>query len=268
MSIVIKIENLSKQYRLGQIGYGYLARDLESWWARLRGRPDPNAPIHGDPPPRRAPSAEWFWALEGVSLDIDQGEKVGIIGPNGAGKSTLLKIISRITLPSEGSVKIKGRVASLLEVGAGFHSELTGAENIYINGAMLGMSIKEIKKEFERIVEFAGLAPFIQTPVKRYSSGMFVRLAFAVAICLQSDIVVIDEVLASADAAFQRRCLGEIDRMAQTGRTVLFVSHNMDSVAALCPRSIYVKEGKIAAQGPTPEVITKYAAASSAGTSP
>ncbi len=261
MNTVIKIENLSKQYRLGQIGYGYLARDLESWWARLRGRPDPNAPIHGNASPRRASGTDRFWALEGICVDITQGEKVGVIGPNGAGKSTLLKIISRITLPSEGSVRIKGRLASLLEVGAGFHSELTGAENIYINGAMLGMSLKEIRKEFDRIVEFAGLAPFIQTPVKRYSSGMFVRLAFAIAICLKSDIVVIDEVLASADIAFQRRCLGEIDRMAQAGRTVLFVSHNMDSVAALCPRSIYLKGGKIAAQGPSAEVISTYLAA-------
>lgn len=257
MNTVITIENLSKQYRLGPIGYGYLARDLESWWARLRGQPDPNAPLHHPPSGSRT---DRFWALEDISLNITQGEKLGIIGPNGAGKSTLLKIISRITLPSEGSVKIKGRLASLLEVGAGFHSDLTGAENIYINGAMLGMSIKEIKKELERIVEFAGLSPFIQTPVKRYSSGMFVRLAFAIAICLQSDIVVIDEVLASADAAFQRRCLSELDRMAQAGRTVLFVSHNMDSVATLCPRSIYLKDGKMAAQGPSAEVIAQYLA--------
>lgn len=258
MNTVIRIENLSKQYRLGAIGYGYLSRDLESWWARLRGRPDPNAPLHHSLP---SSGADRFWAIEGISLDIAQGEKVGVIGPNGAGKSTLLKIISRITLPSEGSVKIKGRLASLLEVGAGFHSELTGMENIYLNGAMLGMSIKEIKKELERIVEFAGLAPFIQTPVKRYSSGMFVRLAFAIALCLRSDILVIDEVLASADITFQRKCVSEIDRVAREGRTVLFVSHNMDSVAALCPRSIYLKDGKIAAQGPSAEVIAKYVAA-------
>lgn len=258
MNTAVKIENLSKQYRLGPIGYGYLARDLESWWARLRGRPDPNAPLHNSP---KTPETDRFWALEGVSLDISRGEKIGIIGPNGAGKSTLLKIISRITLPTEGSVKIKGRLASLLEAGAGFHADLTGAQNIYINGAMLGMSIGEIKKEFDRIVDFAGLTAFIHTPVKRYSSGMFVRLAFAVAICLTSDIVVIDEVLASADAAFQQRCLDEINRVAHSGRTIIFVSHNLESVAALCPRSVYLKDGKISAHGPSPDVIANYLAA-------
>jgi len=199
-----------------------------------------------------------FWALRNVSLSITQGEVVGIIGRNGAGKSTLLKLLSRITVPTEGRFRIKGRIASLLEVGTGFHQELTGRENIFLNGAILGMSHAEIAKKFDQIVDFSEIEDFIDTPVKRYSSGMYVRLAFAVAAHLEPEVLIVDEVLAVGDAAFQRKCLGKMENFAQSGRTVLFVSHNMDAVRTLCQRAILFDGGKIRADGHVDSVVEDY----------
>jgi lipopolysaccharide transport system ATP-binding protein len=256
MSTVISVENLSKTYRLGQIGTGTLSHDLNVWWAKVRGKPNPLLKIgqadHGNR------DGEEIWALRDISFSVEQGEVLGIIGRNGAGKSTLLKILSRVTAPTSGKIKIKGRVASLLEVGTGFHPELTGRENITLNGAILGMSRKEIDRKFDEIVDFSGVEKFIDTPVKRYSSGMYVRLAFAVAAHLDPEILVVDEVLAVGDAAFQKKCLGKMGRVAQEGRTVLFVSHNMNAIHELCIRVILVEAGQIAFAGSTREVISHY----------
>ena len=206
MHSVIQLENVSKQYQIGVISYGSLRNDLQSWWARRRGNEDPNAPVNVN---LRGPAAngERFWVLKDISLDVQQGTALGIVGINGAGKSTLLKIIARITAPTKGVVRIKGRVASLLEVGTGFHPELTGRENIFLNGTILGMKVLEIRKKLDEIVDFAGLDKFIDTPVKRYSSGMYVRLAFAVAAHLDGEILLVDEVLAVGDQEFQKKCL-------------------------------------------------------------
>jgi len=252
---VIQIENLSKKYQLGTIGYGSLRHDLQAWWARIRGREDPNALIgeqsrldlHGD-----------FWALKNVNLKIEPGDAIGVIGRNGAGKSTLLKILSRITRPTEGVVKIRGKVASLLEVGTGFHPELTGRENVLLNGAVLGMKRDEILKKFDEIVAFAGVEQFIDTPVKRYSSGMYVRLGFAVAAHLDPEILIIDEVLAVGDAAFQKKCLGKMEDVSQEGRTVIFVSHNMLSVKSFCRRGVLLEQGKVKADDEISHVIDSY----------
>ncbi|CAG0942913.1 partial Teichoic acids export ATP-binding protein TagH, partial [Candidatus Brocadiaceae bacterium] len=259
--IVISVENLSKYYRLGTIGTGTLSHDLNRWWARLRGKPDPLGKVDSQqstvnssrakfhPSSRVAiphPSEE-IWALRDVSFEVKQGEVLGIIGRNGAGKSTLLKILSRVTAPTSGEVKVKGRIASLLEVGTGFHPELTGRENIYLNGAILGMQKKEIQRKFEEIVAFAEVEKFIDTPVKRYSSGMYVRLAFAVAAHLEPEILLVDEVLAVGDAAFQKKCLGKMGDVAKEGRTVLFVSHNMAAVTGLCEKVIILDYGSIVA---------------------
>jgi lipopolysaccharide transport system ATP-binding protein len=206
-----------------------------------------------------------FWALRNVSLNINQGEVVGIIGRNGAGKSTLLKLLSRITVPTEGRIRINGRTASLLEVGTGFHQELTGRENIYLNGAILGMTHAEIAQRFEQIVEFSEIDEFLDTPVKRYSSGMYVRLAFAVAAHLEPEVLIVDEVLAVGDAAFQKKCLGKMGNFAQSGRTVLFVSHNMDAVRTLCQRAILFDEGKVQADGDVDDVVEDYFARFSTG---
>jgi len=223
---VIRVENLSKQYRLGTLNHGTLYRDLQSWWARKRGREDPNSRIGTSD--HSQSNNDTFWALKDVSFSVEKGEVVGIIGRNGAGKSTLLKILSRVTAPTTGEVKVKGRIASLLEVGTGFHPELTGRENIYLNGSILGMKKREIDAKFDEIVKFAEIEKFLDTPVKRYSSGMYVRLAFAVAAHLEPEILIIDEVLAVGDAAFQKKCLGKMkDVSTKEGRTVLFVSHNM-----------------------------------------
>jgi len=203
---------------------------------------------------------EVFWALKDISFDIERGERVGIIGRNGAGKSTLLKILSRITEPTTGEIRMQGRVASLLEVGTGFHQELTGRENIYLNGAILGMGKKEISRKFDEIINFAGVEKFLDTPVKRYSSGMYVRLAFAVAAHLEPEILIVDEVLAVGDAQFQRKCLNKMDEVARGGRTVLFVSHNMAAISSLCEKCILLDKGKIIAQGATDPVIKKYTA--------
>jgi len=261
-SLAIKVENISKQYRLGVVNYGHLAKDLQSLWARLRGRDDPNA-IVGDAGIDRKPKRDdRFWALRDVSFDVEQGERLGIIGRNGAGKSTLLKILSRVTAPTEGVVKVKGKVASLLEVGTGFNPELTGRENIFLNGAILGMSKGEVRKKFDEIVDFAEVARFIDTPVKRYSSGMYVRLAFAVAAHLEPDILVIDEVLAVGDASFQKKCLGKMDDVSKKqGRTVIFVSHNMSAISSLCESCILLSMGRIEGKGRTSETLMKYYAA-------
>lgn len=253
---VISVENVSKRYRLGQIGGGTLRGDLNRWWAHLRGRPDPLLKIgqedHGNQ------YGEFIWALKGISFDVQQGSVLGIIGRNGAGKSTLLKILSRITAPTGGEVKLNGRVGSLLEVGTGFHPELTGRENIYLNGAILGMNRQEVDAKFDEIVEFSGLETFIDTPVKRYSSGMYVRLAFAVAAHLEPEILIVDEVLAVGDAEFQRKCLGKMSDVAQEGRTVLFVSHNMSAILRLTQETLVLDKGKLVMRAPSPKAVEYY----------
>lgn len=254
---VISIENLSKSYRLGQIGTGTLTNDLKVWWAKAQGKPNPMLKIgqvdHNNM------DGETLWALKDVSFTVEQGEVLGIIGRNGAGKSTLLKILSRVTAPTSGCVKVKGRIASLLEVGTGFHPDLTGRENIYLNGAILGMNKQEIARKFDEIVAFAEIEKFIDTPVKRYSSGMYVRLAFAVAAHLESEILLVDEVLAVGDAEFQKKCLGKMgDVASKEGRTVLFVSHNMTSVMNLCKIGILLNQGKINFIGKVEDVIAQY----------
>lgn len=255
---VIKVENISKQYRLGVLSRKTLTHDLQSWWARKRGKDDPNAKLHQLTVAQRN-SEERIWALKDVSFEVKDGEVLGIIGKNGAGKSTLLKILSRVTAPSSGYVKVKGRVASLLEVGTGFHPELTGRENIYLNGAILGMKREEIAQKFDEIVDFAGVDKFIDTPVKRYSSGMHVRLAFAVAAHLDPEILVVDEVLAVGDAEFQKKCLGKMGEVAREGRTVLFVSHNMGAISQLTERGLVLQDGCLAYWGSTSQALHRYA---------
>ncbi|MBR6200326.1 MAG: ATP-binding cassette domain-containing protein [Spirochaetales bacterium] len=252
---VIKAENLSKYYRLGQINNGMLFRDIQTWIARKLGKEDPHSQIGSV----YDPNAEGFWALKDLNFEIKQGERVGIIGKNGAGKSTLLKILSQITAPTEGSLKIRGRIASLLEVGTGFHQEMTGRENIYLNGAILGMKKKEIDKKIDEIIAFSEIEQHIDTPVKRYSSGMYVRLAFAIAAHLDSDILIADEVLAVGDAAFQKKAIGKMnDLSAGEGRTVLFVSHQMGAVKQLCNRGIVLEKGRIVADGDISDCISFY----------
>jgi lipopolysaccharide transport system ATP-binding protein len=255
--VVIRVENLSKSYQYGTISHGTLTRDLQSWWARIRGKGDPNAILtHSH---RSGQSGQRFWALQDVSFDVKQGEIVGIIGRNGAGKSTLLKILSESTTPTKGCVKLKGRVGSLLEVGTGFHPELTGRENIYLNGAILGMTKAEIRSKFDEIVAFAELEEFIDTPVKRYSSGMYVRLAFAVAAHLEPEILLVDEVLAVGDAEFQKKCLGKMgDVSEKEGRTILFVSHDMAAIRHLCQFGIWIERGEMVFFGQSAECIELY----------
>ncbi len=253
---VIRVENLGKKYIIGhQKQQPYTAlRDVIADGAKSLGR----QLLKPFGKKIAAPAYEEFWALKDVSFEINRGDRVGIIGRNGAGKSTLLKILSRITEPTKGRISIKGRVASLLEVGTGFHPELTGRENIYLNGAILGMSKAEIKKKFDEIVAFAEVEKFLDTPVKHYSSGMYVRLAFAVAAHLEPEILVVDEVLAVGDAQFQKKCLGKMEDVGKEGRTVLFVSHNMATIQQLCSRGCYLKSGQLAYKGSTEEVINKY----------
>ena len=255
--VVIRVKNLSKEYRLGTISYGTLSQDLQSGWAKFRGTEDPNAKITSINK-GQLKNNDRFCALKNVSFDVEQGEILGIIGRNGAGKSTLLKIISRVTAPTNGTIKIKGRVTSLLEVGTGFHPELNGRENIYLNGSILGMKKKEIDQKFDEIVKFAEIDKFIDTPVKRYSSGMYVRLAFAVAAHLEPEILIVDEVLAVGDSAFQRKCLGKMKDVATVGRTVLFVSHNMSAVTSLCTESILLESGQITYKGATSDTVLYY----------
>jgi len=260
MATVISVENLSKAYRLGQIGTGTFANDLKVWWAKVRSKPNPLQKIGEQDHGNR--DGETVWALKDVSFTVQQGEAVGIIGRNGAGKSTLLKILSQVTAPTAGVVRVKGRIASLLEVGTGFHPELTGRENIYLNGAILGMSRAEVSRKLDEIVDFSGVEKYIDTPVKRYSSGMYVRLAFAVAAHLESDILVVDEVLAVGDAEFQKKCLGKMGDVAQKeGRTILFVSHNMAAVTALCSRACLLNNGNLIAEGEVRPVIERYLSA-------
>ena len=254
--IAIKIDHVSKEYRLGAIGGGTLRGDLQSWMARLRGQEDPNSKIGSD---AAAHVGERFLALDDVSFEVHKGEALGIIGHNGAGKSTLLKLLSRVTAPTKGTISYNGRIASMLEVGTGFHPELTGRENVYMNGAILGMTKAEISKKFDQIVEFAEMEKFIDTPVKRYSSGMYVKLAFAVAAHLDSEIMVMDEVLAVGDMKFQQKCLGKMGDAANSeGRTVLYVSHNMNTIRQLCTRCIVLDHGKLIFDGDVEKAIGLY----------
>jgi lipopolysaccharide transport system ATP-binding protein len=264
MTVAIRFEDVSKLYRLGEIGTGTLYQDLQRSWARFRGKPDPFAKVGvvNDREVRSADGDDYAWALRDISLDIRQGEIVGIIGRNGAGKSTLLKLLSRVTSPTSGKILTKGRIASLLEVGTGFHPELSGRENIYLNGAILGMRKHEIDRKLEEIVDFSGCAKYIDTPVKRYSSGMTVRLGFAVAAHLDCEILVVDEVLAVGDADFQQKCLGRMQHMQGDGRTVLFVSHQMSMVTALCKRGIVLKYGQVVFDGLANEAVMAYQACS------
>ncbi len=279
MSTVIQVDRVSKEYRLGQIGRKRLADDINRWWARFRGKEDPlskidapgvesrngngNGKKHSAKPPsgfnsQNGLSLDHIWALKDISLEVKQGEVLGIIGRNGAGKSTLLKILSRVTAPTSGEVRVKGRIASLLEVGTGFHPELTGRENIFLNGAIMGMTRAEIRSKFDEIVAFSEVEKFIDTPVKRYSSGMYVRLAFAVAAHLDPEILVVDEVLAVGDVAFQRKCLGKMGDVAKKGRTILFVSHNMIAIQSLCRRALLIGDGSLIDEGPAANIVGNY----------
>ena len=260
---VIKVENLSKQYRLGTVGTGTLRSDVQRFWANLTGKEDPtlkigqvNSLANNE---QQTTNNDYVWALKDINFEVKQGEVLGIIGKNGAGKSTLLKILSQVTTPSTGNVKVKGRIASLLEVGTGFHPELTGRENIFLNGAILGMTKAEIRSKFDEIVDFAGIAKYIDTPVKRYSSGMYVRLAFAVAAHLEPEILIVDEVLAVGDAEFQKKALGKMQQISHgQGRTVLFVSHNMASIKSICSTGIILTNGGITFAGGINEAVSNY----------
>lgn len=259
MSIAIKVENLSKAYQLGQIGTGTISRDLERWYARMRGMEDPFLRIGESNDQYTKSESDVVWSLKDINFEIEQGDAIGIIGRNGAGKSTLLKILSKVTAPTTGKISGKGRIASLLEVGTGFHPELSGRENIFLNGAILGMRKKEIQRKLEEIVDFAGIERYLDTPVKRYSSGMYVRLAFAVAAHLESEILIVDEVLAVGDAEFQKKCLGKMGEVSKgEGRTVLFVSHNMGSVKQLCKTGIILQNGTSAFKGGVDDAIEIY----------
>ncbi len=258
---IIEVESLSKQYRLGEVSTGSLAHDLNRWWCRLRGKDDPYLTVTqtNDRTSRAEASQDYVWALRDIDLEVKRGEVLGIIGRNGAGKSTLLKILSRVTAPTAGEIRVDGRIASLLEIGTGFHPELTGRENIFLNGAILGMMKDEIRRKLDEIVDFSGCARYLDTPVKRYSSGMMVRLGFAVAAHLEPEILVIDEVLAVGDAEFQKKCLGKMHAVAGQGRTILFVSHNMGAIQKLCPQSIVLDDGKLIG-GPmrSPDAVRLY----------
>jgi lipopolysaccharide transport system ATP-binding protein len=257
--VILTAQNISKQYRLGVVGTGTLSHDLNRWWASVRGKDDPYLKIGAENDRSKKAETDYVWALRDINFDVYDGDVLGIIGKNGAGKSTLLKILSRVTSPTTGTIKTKGRIASLLEVGTGFHPELTGRENIYLNGAILGMTKAEIKVKEEEIIDFSGCAMYIDTPVKRYSSGMRVRLAFAVAAHLEPDILVVDEVLAVGDAEFQKKAIGKMkDISGNDGRTVLFVSHNMAAVKSLCTRGIVLENGTSVFEGTAEESVDYY----------
>lgn len=258
-NLAIRVENLSKLYRLGQVGTGTLQQDLKRWWWKTSGKGDPFAKV-GEVNDRTTKGvSDYVWALKDVNFEVEKGEVLGIIGRNGAGKSTLLKILSKTTSPTSGSIKINGRIASLLEVGTGFHPELTGRENIFLNGAILGMTKREIRSKFDEIVDFSGVERYIDTPVKRYSSGMYVRLAFAVAAHLEPEILIVDEVLAVGDAEFQKKCLGKMkDVSVNDGRTVLFVSHNMAAVRTLCTQGLVMQYGTIVYKGGALDSVDYY----------
>src|ERR1700740_3732441 len=244
-NIVLKAENISKQYRLGQLGTGTISHDINRWWHKVRGKEDPYLKLGDSNDRSKAGGSDYVWSLKDINFEVKQGEVLGVIGKNGAGKSTLLKILSQVTTPTTGQVKVKGRIAALLEVGTGFHPDLTGRENIFLNGAILGMTKTEIKSKLDEIVSFSGVEKYIDTPVKRYSSGMMVRLGFAVAAHLEPEILIIDEVLAVGDAEFQKKCMGKIKNVAGEGRTVLFVSHNMQAISSICKTGILLKNGMI-----------------------
>jgi lipopolysaccharide transport system ATP-binding protein len=266
MPVAIRFEDVAKKYRLGEVGTGALSHDLERLWARLRGKPDPFKAVDfqddrdsRDERQRDSAGKSILWALQRISFDVPQGQVLGIIGHNGAGKSTLLKLLSRVTAPTHGKIKAKGRIASLLEVGTGFHPELTGKENIYLNGAVLGMSRREITARLDEIIDFSGCSRHIDTPVKRYSSGMTVRLGFSVAAHLECEILIVDEVLAVGDFEFQAKCIGKMQEMSgDSGRTVLFVSHNLSSVQRLCSQSIVLDQGRMDFIGDTRAAIDRY----------
>jgi lipopolysaccharide transport system ATP-binding protein len=264
MRNVIEADKISKQYRLGVTGTGALIEDVRRGWARLTGNESELFEVQENDRENQK-SSGYVWALKDVSFQLKQGETLGIIGKNGAGKSTLLKILSQVAFPTKGSLRIKGRMASLLEVGTGFHPELTGRENVYLNGAILGMSKKEISNRFDEIVAFSGVQKYIDTPVKRYSSGMKVRLGFAVAAHLEPEILVVDEVLAVGDAEFQARCLGKMQNVAGSGRTVIFVSHNLSAVRNLCTRGIVLANGTLMFDGEVTNAISYYRSAVSGG---
>ena len=257
--IILKAENISKQYRLGIVSTGTFSHDLNRWWHKVRGKEDPYLKIGAVNDRSSKASSDYVWALRDINFEVKRGEVLGVIGKNGAGKSTLLKILSRVTMPTTGSIKTRGRIASLLEVGTGFHPELTGRENIFLNGAILGMTKAEIKSKLDEIVGFSGCEMYIDTPVKRYSSGMKVRLAFAVAAHLEPEILVVDEVLAVGDAEFQKKAIGKMqDITTGEGRTVLFVSHNMASVQNLCTRGMVLENGQIIYKGDVNQAIDSY----------
>ena len=260
MNTAIKFENISKQYRLGNVGTGTLSHDLNRWWAmNIQGKEDPYLKIGSVNDRSSRADSDYVWALRDINFEVQQGEVLGIIGKNGAGKSTLLKILSRVTTPTTGKIKASGRIASLLEVGTGFHQEMTGRENIYMNGAILGMTKAEIRRKMDEIIDFAGVERYIDTPVKRYSSGMIVRLGFAVAAHLEPEILVVDEVLAVGDAEFQKKAIGKMQDISKgEGRTVLFVSHNMDAVKRLCRKGMLLKNGAIGFSGASGEVVDHY----------
>jgi lipopolysaccharide transport system ATP-binding protein len=255
---VIKVENLGKQYRLGQVGTGTLSTDINRWWHKVRGKEDPYLQIGESNDRTKMGGSDLVWALKDINFEVKQGEVLGIIGKNGAGKSTLLKILSQVTGPTVGDIKVKGRIASLLEVGTGFHPDLSGRENVFLNGAILGMSKQEIKNKFDEIVAFSGVERYINTPVKRYSSGMYVRLAFAVAAHLEPEILIVDEVLAVGDAEFQKKCLGKMKDVSNEGRTVLFVSHNLQAVSNLCTTGLFLNKGETDTAGSIEDCIKKY----------
>ncbi len=257
--LAIKAENISKLYRLGNVSAATFKADAYKLWAKIRGQEDPTIKLAQVNDRTQKNTSDYVWALKDINFEVNQGDVLGVIGRNGAGKSTLLKILSKVTAPTTGTIKVKGRIASLLEVGTGFHPELTGIENIYLNGHILGMTKREIDRKFDEIIDFAGVEKYLNTPVKRYSSGMYVRLAFAVAAHLEPDIMIVDEVLAVGDAEFQAKCLGKMnDASKKEGRTILFVSHNLASIKALCKKGIYMQNGMIQAAGDMNEVLNLY----------
>ncbi|QHV95282.1 ABC transporter ATP-binding protein [Spirosoma endbachense] len=259
MKPIIKVENLSKQYRLGTIGTGTIREDVQRWWHRVRGKEDPYLIIGETNDRSTKGSSDYVWALKDINFEVMPGEVLGIIGKNGAGKSTLLKILSKVTGPTSGRIDFNGRIGSLLEVGTGFHPDLTGRENIFLNGAILGMTKREIRSKLDEIIDFSGCERYIDTPVKRYSSGMTVRLGFAVAAHLDPEILVVDEVLAVGDAEFQKKAIGKMQDVSRNqGRTVLFVSHNMGAVKNLCEKSIIISNGYITSTGETTDIISQY----------
>ncbi len=256
--IVLSAKNISKQYRLGQLGTGTISHDMNRWWHKVRGKADPYLQVGDTNDRTKKGSSEYVWSLKDINFDVRQGDTLGIIGKNGAGKSTLLKILSQVTTQTTGQIKVRGRIAALLEVGTGFHPELSGRENIFLNGAILGMTKHEIKSKFDEIVDFSGVERYIDTPVKRYSSGMMVRLGFAVAAHLEPEILIVDEVLAVGDAEFQEKCMGKMKDVAGEGRTVLFVSHNIAAIRTLCATGLLLENGRIIESGDIKKVVSKY----------